>query len=68
MKPNNPECVKDSIGLPEGSNIVVHLLEPQEVGYQFQRNHAMWPRHITLLPWFTVPSEELAVTALGGQK
>lgn len=35
-----------------GDHIVVHMVEPQPVGTQFERTRLNWPLHITLLGWF----------------
>jgi 2'-5' RNA ligase len=38
-----------------GDMILVHMLEPQMVGSYFDRGR--WPLHITLMPWFSSPTE-----------
>jgi hypothetical protein len=39
-----------------GSLIIVHMLDPQEVGSYFDRSR--WPLHITLLQWFGAIQEQ----------
>jgi 2'-5' RNA ligase len=34
--------------------ILVHLVEPCQVGQRFRKTRADWPLHITLVPWFFV--------------
>ncbi len=35
-----------------GDYILVHFVEPIEVGYRFERHRNTWPLHMTLVPWF----------------
>ena len=41
-----------------GDLILVHMLEPQEIGSYFDRHR--WPLHITLLPWFSARPDQHA--------
>ena len=50
--------------VPDGSLIVVHLVDPREVGDRFARTRMGWPLHITLVPWFTLNPEPEALQAL----
>lgn len=35
--------------------ILVSMLEPQAIGYRFDRSRNDWPLHVTLAKWFDVP-------------
>lgn len=36
-------------------HILVSMLEPQAIGYRFDRSRNDWPLHVTLAKWFDVP-------------
>jgi 2'-5' RNA ligase len=51
--------------VPDGSLIVIHLVESFAEGRRFCRTRTGWPLHITFIPWFTVPSEADILQELG---
>lgn len=34
---------------------MVHMVDPVEEGYRFERKRMSWPLHMTLAPWFSAP-------------
>ncbi len=50
--------------VPNGSLIVVYLVEPRQPGDRFRRTRLDWPLHITLVPWFSVKSETAVIPEL----
>lgn len=50
--------------IPDGSYIIIHLVEPKEEGRTFRRTRLGWPLHITLVPWFTSLDDAKMTVAL----